>query len=141
MPDRVPSDLLDLADHLADYYLAPWGACLRAVTPAHLLAASRPRHRAPGDVGRAPRSGGGPRRAGACSRPARSLTEKQQRLLAVLPTGGLPVADACRLAGVGRTVVDALVRKGLRGDLEAGRPAAAPRSSIDRSEYPVIAST
>lgn len=121
--DRVPSELVDLAGRLADYYLAPWGACLRAVTPAHVLAAARPRreHQVTWAAPREPPSDpGSPMPTPALP----SLTEKQQRLLDVLPSGGLPVADACRLAGVGRTVVDALVRKGLAETWkQAGLPA------------------
>lgn len=108
----VPSDLVDLAGRLADYYLAPWGACLRAVTPAHLLAASRPQreHLVTWVALSEPSSGPG---SLIRSPVPPSLTEKQQRLLSILPSGGSPVADACRLAGVGRAVIDALVRKGL----------------------------
>jgi primosomal protein N' (replication factor Y) len=49
-------------------------------------------------------------------------------LLDALPSGGLPVADACRLAGVGRAVVDALVRKGLA---ETWKQAGPPVAAVD----------
>jgi primosomal protein N' (replication factor Y) len=119
--DSVPPEMLELAGRLADYYLAPWGACLRAVTPAHLLAASRPRreHKVTWVALLEPASDLGSPMSAAASP---SLTEKQRRLLGVLPSGGLPVADACRLAGVGRAVVDALVRK---GSVKAWKQAAA----------------
>ena len=121
--DHVPSELLDLAGRLADYYLAPWGACLRAVTPAHLLAATRPgrEHQVTWAAPREPPSDLG---SPLPSTAPPSLTDKQQRLLAVLPSGGLPAAGACRLAGVGRAVLDALVRKGLAETwMQAGPPA------------------
>ncbi|MCJ7797452.1 MAG: hypothetical protein MUQ56_11945, partial [Thermoleophilia bacterium] len=88
-PDRVPSELLELAGRLAEYYLAPWGACLRAVTPAHLLAATRPRreHQVTWAAPRDPPSELDPPTSAAA---LPSLTEKQQRLLDVLPSGGLP---------------------------------------------------
>jgi len=127
--DPVPSDLVALAGRLADYYLAPWGACLRAVTPAHLLAASRPQREhlvtwvalpespsSPGPLATSPVS------------PAPTPTEKQRRLLSILPSVGLPVADACRLAGVGRAVIDALVRKGLA---QTWKQAAPPPATAD----------
>ncbi len=131
--DRVPADLLDLAGHVADYYLAPWGACLRAVTPAHLLAASRPRpeHLVTWAAPRDPPAEPGSPISGSSLPP---LTEKQQRLLAALPSGGVPVAEACRLAGVGRGVVDALVRKGLAQTWkQAGPP---PAAADDRPSGP-----
>jgi len=125
--DRVSSELLDLAGRLADYYLAPWGACLQAVVPAHLLAASRPRREnlVTWAAFRRPVADPGARAPGSA---APRLTEKQQRLLDILTPERLPVSDACRLAGVGRTVVETLVRKGL---VETWKQPAPPRAAVE----------
>ncbi len=147
-PEAVSEDLLELARELSEYYLAPWGACLRAVVPAHLLPA------ASGSSGRRvtwvrPIEGAD---LDACA-----LTPRQRSALAVVPDEGLPLADVCRLTGVGRGVVQALVEKGAltatgervdrprsvggvpRPDCpEGGAPAARPRLILSAEQQAAV---
>ncbi|MCL5736067.1 MAG: primosomal protein N' [Actinobacteria bacterium] len=107
--ERVPDELLSLARQVADRYLASYESCLRLVVP-------------PSTRGR---SGfADKRRLSWVDRPTGedipprpsagfALTAKQQRLLGALPPGGALAARLCESAGVGRSVLHALLAKGL----------------------------
>ncbi len=121
---RLSGTFLALARAMADHYLAPLGACLQAVVPAHHLA---PRELRPpptvawvtpcpassaADSATPPDSVGPP---GSAEPPV--LTALQRATLDRVPPDGIPIAKLCELAGVSRSVIDALVARGrLRKD-------------------------
>lgn len=117
--DRIPEDLLRLTTSLSTRYLATYESCLRLVAP-------------PGAADTASRT----RRTGriAWVEPAAEvslmaetiaavrLTAKQRALLDAVPAGGRPIAGLCESAGVGRSVLRALIDKGLLRISEAPLP-------------------
>jgi len=126
---RLSGSSLALARAMSEHYLAPLGACLQAVIPAHHLALRDLRPpptvawvtQCPGtsaaDPPAPPESADSP---GAADVPA--LTALQRATLDHVPPGGMPVTKLCELAGVSRSVIDALVARGrLRKD---SRPSA-----------------
>ncbi len=112
----VPQELLRLADRLADEYLAPLGACLQAVSPPL----------SPGE------KHSGEERFVQWVFPVDSpltnlpLTPKQQRALAAVPNDGCPVSGVLHAAGVSRSVVEALVARGVLAVREGPRQTPKP---------------
>ncbi len=117
-PDRIPEELLDLAQALAGRYLCSLESCLRLVAP----------------VGSA--SGRG---AKVSTRkdlvvllpdpdPASiaKLTAKQRTVLKAVPAEGVSKKVLCEQAGVGRGVLDTLERKGLVEFRGVTRPEGVP---------------
>jgi primosomal protein N' (replication factor Y) (superfamily II helicase) len=126
-PDRVPEELLDLARSISERYLCSLGACLRLVAPVASAGGLRRLSPARKDwlvrtdlVGPGPATGLGttPGPAAAADPPAR-LSEKQRMALGAIPPSGLSKKDLCERAGVGRSVLAALERKGLVESREA----------------------
>jgi len=124
--EKIPSDLMVLADALSRRYLASHESCLRLVAPPTA------------------------RRKGAARTPAvrrswvrveaslaaeeiaaAKLTAKQQALLECVPPEGGPISVICEKAGVGRSVLARLVDKGI---LTLGQP-----PSTRESEGPSVA--
>ncbi len=111
-PDRIPEELLDLAQDLAHRYLCSLESCLRLVAPFGSMS---------GRVTKA-----SPRRdlvvrvdppdpaSGA------KLTAKQQTVLQAIPDLGVSKRTLCEQTGVGRGVLDTLERKGLVEFRETG---------------------
>lgn len=124
--DAVPTGLLDLARALSDRYLASFESCLRLVAPPRgtgkVRGPSGPRNtwvfpvpqapkpeETPGES--APRGG---RPAGDSAAGAdRRLSAKQRAVLEAVGVDGSAIVEVCRTAGVGRSVVRTLARKGL----------------------------
>lgn len=107
--DKIHPELLELARQVADRYLASYESCLRLVVP--------PESKSAGAGGRGPRHSWVRRtRLGSewdMEDTRLRVTAKQQRLLDVVPESGAGVASVCESAGVGRSVLKALVDKGL----------------------------
>ncbi|MCL5942914.1 MAG: primosomal protein N' [Actinobacteria bacterium] len=125
-PEVIPADMVRLAERLSAEYLAPLGACLQAVAPP---------------VTRRERRGAEERVVRwmtpvAAAPPGVRLTAKQEAVLAAVPPEGAPLAEICRRAGVSRTVVAALVEKGL---LERGQAHAAAGPSVSAGWVPPAA--
>jgi primosomal protein N' (replication factor Y) len=103
----IPEELVTLASAVAERYLSTFESCLRLVVPP-AAGSSRP-------------GGGRPRHAWVTrgSEPpaqaldGKPLTVKQKALLEAIPLSGASPALLCSQAGVGVTVLRALVRRGL----------------------------
>ena len=97
----VSEELMELAEAMAEHYLAPLGACLQMVAE-------------PGTGGKEVSASG---RLVDWVRPATALpggerlTARQREALAAVPADGLALVEVCRAAGVSRGVVEALVGK------------------------------
>lgn len=117
----VPQELLELAARVAESYLASYESCLRLVTPPPAGGAGRgmtgPRNPWVARTDRvANAAGSGTRVLEAAESLALGddgLTAKQRALLHAIPDAGGPARSICEEAGVGVTVLRALVRKGL----------------------------
>lgn len=102
-PQKVPAALLRLAERVSERYLASFESCLRLVVPPE-----------PGAGGSgAGRSGGRWVMRTDVSSEGLSLTVKQRSALDSAEQGASPVRVVCERAGVGRSVVRALIDKGL----------------------------
>jgi primosomal protein N' (replication factor Y) len=103
----IPEELVTLASAVAERYLSTFESCLRLVVPP--------------TAGSSGSGGGRPRHAWvtrSSEPPAQApdekpLTVKQKALLEAIPLGGASPALLCSQAGVGVTVLRALVRRGL----------------------------
>jgi len=111
--ERLDPASLALALHLAERYLAPLGACLQAVGPPRPSFAADTRARPVQWIERAPAADGGAPFPGMTATEAPSLPARQAALLAVLPPGGAPASELLSRAGVSRSVLRALLQKGL----------------------------
>lgn len=104
----VSSELLDLARRLADRYLAPFESCLRLMVPPDTRRKGAGAQRSRVSWVRRVLDGAVPPDNG-----RRPPTVKQQALLDVIPAEGGPAAAVCAAAGVGRSVLKAVITKGL----------------------------
>ncbi len=147
-PHHLDESSLILARTMSDHYLAPLGACLQAVIPAHHLA---PRELRPAPTvawvvpPKGPQAGGSKPGARVALSPgprdAPTLTALQRGTLDRVPPEGLPVTKLCGLAGVSRSVVNTLVARGLlekeaRLSLEAAENPVPENSSAELAEGP-----
>jgi primosomal protein N' (replication factor Y) len=122
--ERVPEELLVLAERVAERYLASYESCLRLMVPPDswgkggFAAVRRPswveRSTA---IPESPEGDKTPR-----------ITAKQQDLLNAVPAAGTAIAGLCEAAGVGRGVLRTLVERGLLvlRETPADAPGAAP---------------
>ena len=108
-PRRVSSELMELALRLAKRYVAPLETCLRLVVPPvpERVGAGKT-----ADAGRWVFAVGAAARGQQECSPT-PLTDKQALLLEQIPEAGVRPVEACRTAGVGRSVLMALTAKGL----------------------------
>jgi len=123
----VTAEALALAHAMSRYYLAPVGACLGLTAPEAL---------APARVGQGRKvSWVIPTDATSSAPSARPPTARQRAALALVPAGGAPAAEVCRLAGVSRGLLGGLVARGLlRVEERAARPAG---DAIEHAVSPV----
>jgi len=112
--DSVSRELLDLSYQVATRYVVPLETCLRLVVPPLPV-----RGGAGGQARDTTVFAVEATKARADDSVAQALTEKQRILLDQIPSSGIRAAEACRSAGVGRSVMRALVTKGFVGVGEA----------------------
>ena len=110
--ERVPADLMILAEAVSRRYLSSYESCLRLVAPPD-------RGRGSSGTGAAPRKTWvravpqrGRREDGEAEEATGRLTAKQRALLEAVPPEGIPAAALCVKAGVGRSVLNRLVERG-----------------------------
>ncbi|GAB4243038.1 MAG: hypothetical protein Kow00129_01900 [Thermoleophilia bacterium] len=97
---RLSPELLKLATFLAEHYLAPLGACLRAVVPPFLLGGGRVQER---------------RRVAwvfPVEKDREELTVRQREVLAQIPEAGAPVARLVQDLGTTRKLLSTLSERG-----------------------------
>ncbi|MCX8032884.1 MAG: primosomal protein N' [Thermoleophilia bacterium] len=106
LSDRVPEELVSLAKAIADRFLATLASCLQLVVPpgerVWREGASRVRRFWVMPVTDMLQGETGIR-----------LTKKQKAVVGAVPPEGMPLKEACAVAGVGPAVVRTLVKKGL----------------------------
>ena len=103
--DRIPEELLDLAQALAKRYLCSLESCLRLVAPVGSASGRGAKASTRRDlVARLP----DPDQAVVAK-----LTAKQEKVLEAIPAEGVSKKMLCDLADVGRGVLDTLEKRGL----------------------------
>ena len=116
-PRSISSELLDLAEIVRSRYLASLESCLRLVVPptSKGVGSRSVRSRLQWVFPRPQVNPGADQDHDAAREGSleTSLTTKQRRLLDQIPVQGMSARLACEQAGVGRSVLTALVRKGL----------------------------
>ncbi len=111
-PDRIPEELLDLAQAMAKRYLCSLESCLRLVAPVGSASGRGAKVSTRRDlVARLPYPD---------PAVAAKLTAKQEKVLQAIPAEGVSKKVLCELAGVGRGVLDTLEKKGLVEFREVG---------------------
>jgi primosomal protein N' (replication factor Y) len=110
--DRIPEELLDLAQALARRYLCSLESCLRLVAPLGSVS------------GRATTASARKDLVVRVTRPdavsVAKLTARQEIVLQAIPDAGVSKRTLCEQTGVGRGVLDTLERKGLVEFREVG---------------------
>jgi primosomal protein N' (replication factor Y) len=109
-PDRIPKDLLDLAQAISERYLCSLESCLRLVAPVGSTSRRSVRNSVRRDLV--------VRLKEPDTETVSGLTSKQKTALECVGPKGTPRKELCELAGVGRSVLVALERKGLIEYLE-----------------------
>jgi len=109
--DRVPAELLQLAEELTGRYLAPYESCLRLVAPPSSGTTGRAAGRRRNNWVLRASPVAGEERDGRAA--AVRLTAKQRAVLDAIPAAGAALSEVCSRAGAGPGVVRTLAAKGV----------------------------